>query len=328
MKAIVYTEYGPPEVLRLEEVEKPTPKDDEVLIRVCATTVTSADSRVRSLRAPFGFGLILRIIFGLRKPRKTILGRDLAGEVESVGRDVKLFKEGAQVLGVSNNMGCYAQYVVVPENGMITIKPANMTYNEAAAIPFGALSSLVYLRDFGKIQRGQKVLIYGASGALGTFAVQLAKHFGTEVTGVCSTANVELVKSLGADRVIDYTKEDFTKDGKTYDIIFDTVGKVSFSQCKNSLNPNGRFLMAVAGIPQFLQVLRTLIIGSKKAVAGVATDTKENLIFIKELIEAGKIKPIIDRVYPLEQTARAHLYVDKGHKKGNVVITMEGSDKA
>jgi len=219
-------------------------------------------------------------------------------------------------------MGCHAEYVAVPENGPVTMKPANMTYEEAAAVPFGALSSLVYLRNFGKIQSGQKVLINGASGALGTYAIQLGKYFGAEMTGICSTANLELVKSLGAERVIDYTKEDFSKTGETYDIIFDTVGKISFSQCKSSLKPKGRFLLGVAGVPQFLQMLWTSIRGGKKVVAGLANFTKEDLVFVKGLLEAGTIRPVIDRRYPLERIAEAHGYVDQGHKKGSVVITV------
>ncbi len=323
MKAIVYKKYGPPDVLELKEVEKPAARDNEILVKIYATTVTSGDARLRSLNVPPGFRLITRLFFGFRKPRKPVLGIELAGEIESVGKDVKQFKKGDQVFGASDNMGCYAEYVALSEDGPVATKPANMTDEEAAAVAFGALSSLVYLRDFGKIQSGQKVLINGASGALGTFAVQLAKYFEAEVTGICSTANLELVKSLGADIVIDYTKEDFTKNGETYDIIFDTVGKISFSHCKNSLKQKGRCLLAVAGIPQFLQMLWTSIVSGKKVVAGVAAFNKEDLIFLKELIEAGKIKSVIDRRYPLEQIAEAHRYVDTGRKKGSVVITLE-----
>ena len=322
MKAIVYTKYGPPDVLQLKEVEKPSPKDNEVLIKIYATTVTSADWRARSLIIPYGFGLISRLVFGVIRPRKPILGTELAGEIESVGKDVKRFKKGDQVFG-SSGSGAHAEYIALPEDGGITTKPSNMTYEEAAAVPFGAISSLIYLRDFGKIQSGQKILINGASGGLGTFAVQLAKYYGAEVTGVCSSTNLELVKSLGADKVIDYTKEDFAKGSETYDTIFDTVGKITFSHCKSSLKKNGRFLLAVATVPQFLQMLWTWLIGGKKVVAGVAIESKEDLIFLKELIEAGKIKSTIDRRYPLEQTADAHRLVDTGHKKGSVVITVD-----
>jgi len=321
MKAIVYERYGPPDVLVLKDVEKPIPKNNEVLVKVYSATVTSGDARIRSLNVPVGFKLVTRVVFGIFGPRKPIPGFELSGEVEAVGKDVTHFKKGDQVFGSSDKFGCNAEYVAVSEDGVIATKPSNMTYDEAAAVPFGALSSLVYLRDFGKIKSGQKVLINGASGSLGTFAVQLAKYFGADVTGVCSSTNIEMVKSLGTDKVIDYTKEDFTKNGDTYDIIFDTVGKISFSNCKNSLTQNGRFLLAVAGIPQFLQVLWTMIISRKKAVAGVALNKKEDLIFIKELIETGKIRSVIDRRYPLEQAAEAHSYVEKGHKKGNVVIT-------
>jgi NADPH:quinone reductase-like Zn-dependent oxidoreductase len=324
MKAIVCTEYGSPEVMQLKEVEKPTPRENEVLIRIYATTVSSGDLRIRKAD-PFP----VRFFYGFIRPKKhTILGSELAGEIEAVGKNVKLFKERDQVFAGSGiSLGANAQYICLPEEGAIAMKPTNMTYEEAAAVPFG-ITSLIFLRDKGNIQSGQNVLIYGASGALGTAAVQLAKFFGTEVTGVCSTANLELVKSLGADEIIDYTREDFTKSGKTYDIVFDTIGKSPFSGCLRSLKQNGIYLRAVhMDMSSILQGLWASMTSSKKVIGGIAIECKEDLIFLKELIEAGKMKSVIDRRYPLEQTAEAHRYVEQGHKKGSVVITLEQNSK-
>ena len=324
MKAIVSTKYGPPEVLELREVEKPIPKDNEVLVKVHATTVTAGDVRLRSFTWAPWFWLPGRMMFGLLRPRRMIPGNELAGEIEAVGKDVAQFKVGDQVYGIIWNVsfgGAYAEYIGLPENE-VAIKPDNMTYEEAAATPIGGLTALILLRK-GKIESGQKVLINGASGSVGTFAVQLAKYFGAEVTGVCSTRNIEMVKSLGADKVIDYTKEDFTKSNQTYDIIFDAVIKTSYSHCKNLLTPRGVFI--TVDFP-LLTALWTSIVGSKKVVFGVAKRI-EDLTFLRELIEAGKLKTVIDRRYRLEEIVEAHRYVEKGHKKGNVVITVAHDEK-
>lgn len=325
MNAIVYTKFGPPDVLQLKEVEKPTPKDDEVLVRIYATTVAAEDPGLR--RSP---GLN-----GLRKPKKPILGFYLAGEVEAVGKEVKRFKKGDKVYGNTglSLLGTYAEYICMPENGALVSKPVNMTYAEAAAVPNGALTALPFLRDKGNIQSGQKVLVNGASGAVGTSAVQLAKFFGAEVTGVCSTKNLELVKTLGADKVIDYAKEDFTISGLTYDIIFDAVGNSSFSTCKGSLTESGVYLTTIPSLAVVFQSLWTSLVGSKKvrfATTGLrpASEKTKDLVFINELIEAGKLKAVIDRRYPLEQIAQAHQYVEKGHKRGNVVISVEHNGKS
>ena len=325
MKAIAYTKYGSPDVLELTEVEKPSPKANEVLVRIYATTATKYDCWQRSNTAPTGFGLISRIGSGIRKPKQPILGLDLAGEIEDVGKDVNLFKKGDQIFGITMSLGAYAEYICLSE-GALAIKPVNMTYEQAAAVPQGALTALYFLRK-GKIQSGQKILVFGASGGVGLFAVQLSKYFGAEVTGVCSTPKLELVKSMGADKVIDYAKEYFTKNGETYDIIFDTVGKSPFSDSKKSLKKEGFYIFATFGLPRLFQILWLKLTSSKKAIIGLLKETTEDLIFLRELIEAGKLKTVIDRRYPLEQAAEAHRYVETGQKKGYVVITVEHNNE-
>jgi len=331
MKAVVYTEFGPPEVLQLQEVEKPTPKDNEVLIKIFATSVKYGDLVARNSRnisprefhMPFLFWLINKMFFGVRKPKVNILGAELAGEVEAVGKYVKSFKPGDQVFGYpGQSMGANAEYLCMPEDGMLAIKPANMTFEEAAVVPYGAITALSLLRGNGNIQSGHKVLINGASGGIGSAAVQIAKHLGANVTGVCATPRLEFVKSLGADQVIDYTQDEFTQNGETYDLIFDVLGKSSFVRCKGSLKENGRYLLASFKLKQFLQMLWTKIRGGQRVICAIAPGSTEDLHSVKELIEAGKIKAIIDKCYPLEQTAEAHRYVETGQKKGNVVITV------
>jgi 2-desacetyl-2-hydroxyethyl bacteriochlorophyllide A dehydrogenase len=327
MKAVVWTQYGSPDVLQLQEVEKPTPKDDEVLIKIYATTVTSGDCEMRGLSGALWYTLLMRAYVGLKIPKRiTILGMELAGEVESVGKDVELFKAGDQVFAATGfvDIGTCAEYICLPaksEDGVVAIKPSNMTYEEAAAVPVGGLEALHFLRQ-ANIQNGQKVLINGAGGTIGSFAIQLAQYFGAEVTGVDSTGKLDMLRSIGADHIIDYTQEDYTQNGQTYDVIFDVIGKSSFSRSIKSLNPNGRYLLAN---PRLLQMVRgrwTTMSSSKKVIVGPASRKTEDLIFLKELIEAGRIKSVIDRSYPLRDTAEAHRYVETGQKKGHVVITV------
>ncbi|MCZ6672832.1 MAG: NAD(P)-dependent alcohol dehydrogenase [Verrucomicrobia bacterium] len=331
MNAIVYEKYGPPDVLQLREVEKPTPKNDEVLIRIHAAAVTATDPVDRK-----GEPYVARIFSGLRKPKHPIPGGMLAGEIEASGKDVKRFKVGDQVFGSTGlTLGAHAEYKCLPEDEALARIPGGMSYEEAAATVDGALTALPFLRDEAKIRRGQQVLINGASGSVGTAAVQFAKYYGAEVTGVCSTANVELVKSLGANKVIDYTKEDFTKNDQAYDVIFDAVGKSTFSRCKNSLKKGGVFLSTGPTVGGFffktlallLEMLWTSKIGDKRAIFAAtglrsSSEKTEDLVFLTKLIEAGTIKSVIDKRYRLEQIAEAHTYVETGHKVGNVVLTL------
>jgi NADPH:quinone reductase-like Zn-dependent oxidoreductase len=322
MKAIVYERYGPPEVLQMKEVEKPVLKANEILVKIYATTVTAADWRMRSLDVPVGFGIISRLVLGISKPRQPILGSELAGKIEAVGKDVKNFKVGDQVFAFSGiGMGCHAEYKCMREDAPVVLKPANLTYDEAAALSFGGTTALDFFRR-GKLQSGEKVLINGASGAVGTAAVQLAKHFGADVTGVCSSANVELVRSLGANQVIDYNKEDFTQNGETYDVIVDTAGTAPFNRSNGSLKERGRLLQVLGSLPDILRGPWVAMTSSKKVIAAPAGERAEDLRFLARLAEAGKFKPVIDRRYPFEQIAKAHGYVDTGRKKGNVIINV------
>ena len=310
MKAIICTKYGPPEVLELQEVAKPIPKDNEVLIKIHATSCHIGDTRIRSFNVPFWQMIPFRLFLGITKPKKSILGMELAGEIDSVGKEVKQFKPGEQVFALTGfTFGSYAEYICMAEKpktgtielkGLVSLKPANLTYGEAATIPAGALTSLKVLHT-AKIKPGDQILVNGASGSLGAYAVQLAKYFGAEVTGICSTTNLEMVKSLGADKAIDYTKKDFTKSSQTYDIIFDAVDKTSRSRCKGLLKNKGIFI----------------------ATNGLEKIKPKDLVFLRELIEAGKLKPVIDRTYSMEQIVEAHRYVEKGHKKGNVIVTIK-----
>jgi len=314
MKAVICTKYGSPDVLQLQNIRKPIPKDNEILVKIHATTVHIVDTKIRSFKPGMGFiqdllvKPVMRIVIGFRVPRKKVLGMELAGEIEAIGKNVTLFEQGNKVFAATGfSFGAYAEYICLPENGLIAPLPTNMTYEEAAPISNGGMTALLILKK-ANIQKGQKVLIYGASGSVGTFAVQLAKYFGTNVVGVCSTTNLDMVKSLGADKVIDYTQEDFTKNVETYDVIFDAVGKLSSSQWKRSLKKNGVYLNVL-----------TSSNGLKLK--------PEDLLFLKELMEAEKLRAVIDSTYTLKQITEAHRYVDKGHKKGSVVIVVEHDDK-
>ena len=329
MKAVVYTEYGSPDVLHLTEMEKPTPKDNEILIKIHARPVGFGDVLARTFNTvspgKFSMPAILwlptRLIIGIRKPRANVLGAELAGEVEGTGKDVTRFKVGDQVFGYpGQSFGANAEYICMAENKTVALKPENMSYEEASTVPYGGVTALLLLEK-ANVQPGQKVLINGASGSIGSAAVQLAKHYGAEVTGISGTSRMEFVKALGADKVIDYTKEDFTQNGETYDLILDVLGKSSFSKVKRSLNPNGRILYASFKTKQILQMLWTKFVGSKKVTCALAVESADDLVTVKELAEAGVLKTIIDKSFPLEQAAEAHRYYESSQRKGNVVIT-------
>lgn len=326
MRAVVWTKYGSPDGLQLQEVEKPAPKDNEVLIKIHATSVTAGDCEVRALKFPIWLALPIRLYMGVTNPRNKILGQELAGEVEAVGKAVQSFKVGDQVFGTTGfNFGAYAEYIRLPDksdSAALAIKPANVTYEEAACVPTGGLEALHFLRR-ANIQPGQKLLIIGSGGSIGTFAVQLGKHFGAEVTGVDSTAKLEMVRSIGADHVIDYTKEDFAQNGAAYDAVLDVVGKGTFARAIEVLKPYGRYLLANPRLSAMLQGVWISRDSGKEVITATVTQTREDLDFLKTLMQAGKLKPVIDRRYALEQIADAHRYVETGQKQGNVVITVD-----
>ncbi|MCE3225744.1 MAG: NADPH:quinone reductase [Bacteroidetes bacterium] len=317
MKAIVYNTYGGPEVLQLKEVNKPQPKDNELLIRIKATAVNSGDYRLRKAD-PFA----VRFFFGLTKPKKQILGGVLSGVIEHTGKDVKLFNVGDEVFGSAGmRFGTYAEYVCLPETAVLSLKPVNLSHTEAAVIPFGGTTALYFIKK-AKIKSGQKVLIYGASGAIGTAAIQLAKYFGAEVTAVCSTSNLEMVRSLGADHVIDYTKENFNDRGEKYDVIYETVNKLPVSECLKSLKKDGTLLLGAAMLKQMLRGCLVAMVGKQKVIFGVIKESAEDIAFLRWLIETDRLRSVIDKTFPLEKMAEAHAYVEKGHKKGNVAVEI------
>ena len=333
MKAIIYDEYGPPEVLKLKEVEKPSPKDNEILIKIHAASVNYGDLVARNVRSissrdfhmPALFLLLAKLDFGFKRPKRKILGSEFSGEIEGIGSNVSKFKTGDLVFGyVGQGMGAYAEYLCIPETGVVEIKPSALSFEEAAVIPMGAIMALHLLREKGKIKSGDKVLINGASGSIGSAAVQIAKnYFGAEVTGVCGTLRLEFVKSIGANKVFDYTREDFTESSEKYDLIFDVLGKSKFSACKKVLNKNGRYLLVSFKIKQLFQMLLTKIFSNKKVICAIAPGSAKDFQTVKELVETGKLKSIVDKSFAMDQAAQAHSYVEEGHKKSSVVITMK-----
>ncbi len=319
MKAIVWTAYGSHEVLKYREFEKPFPKNDEVLIKIYASSVTTGDCRLRASKVPMGFWMLTRLAFGITKPRRPIIGMDISGEIELIGKDVELFKKGDKVYGTTGmKLGANAQYTCLSEKSALVKKPNNITHENAVAIIFGGLTAIHFLRNKAKIQKGQKILINGASGAVGVASIQLAKYYGAEITGICGTSNIKLIEALGANKVIDYTNEDFTKNNETYDVIFDMVGNLSLHKCKKSLTKVGKLILINADL-----ITNLLSISRNNLICGVAGESKEQLNFLKERIEAGELEAVIDRIYPLDRTDDAHRYVDRGHKKGNVIISVE-----
>lgn len=323
MKACLYHRFGSPDVLNLEEIDKPIPKANEVLIKILATTVTSGDWRLRSLEVPAGFGLIIRLVAGLKRPRQPILGSELAGLVEATGQDASRFQVGDEVVAFSDlALGCHAEYRCLPEHGSVVLKPRSLSFQEAAALSFGGTTALDFLRR-ARLKSGERLLVVGASGAVGSAAVQLACHLGAEVTAVCSTRNQELVRFLGAHQVIDYTRDDFTRDGQTYDVILDAVGTAPFARSRASLRPGGRLLLVVAGLPALMLSGWQTLTTDKRVIAGPASVKPGDLAHLAELADAGAFRPVVDRCYPFEQIPEAHRYVDSGHKRGNVVITLD-----
>lgn len=323
MKAVFYTTYGAPQVLKIKEIPKPIPKDDEVLIKLAATSVTSADSRLRALRVPKGLKFIVRLFLGFNKPKKQILGNNFSGIIEDRGKQVTKYKTGDLVFGTTGaNFGTYAEYISISENSVISSLPYDMSFEEATVLPFGALTALHTLKELN-LNETQKILINGASGAVGTATIQLAKYYGVNVTGICSTTNIDLVKSLGADHVIDYTKEDYSKLDNTYDYVIDTIGNISFKECKRVLKQKGKLLYIAAGLPQFFQMFWTSLFSRIKVKCIFSREARtEDIIFLKELVEEKKLIAVVDRTYPLTKIAEAHKYVDTGRKKGNVVIKV------
>jgi NADPH:quinone reductase-like Zn-dependent oxidoreductase len=324
MRAAVAERYGPPEVVRIREIATPTPGDDEILIRIHASTVSSADWRIRSQTVPAGFGLIMRLVFGLRQPRQPVLGSELAGVVAAVGRRVSRFRVGERVFAFSDTrLGCHAEYRCLPQDGLVVATPPALTDETAAALCFGGTTALDVLRR-GRVRPGERVLVNGASGAVGTAVVQLTRHLGAEVTGVCSTANLDLVRSLGAAHVIDHTRDDFTRNGETYDVIVDTAGTAPFRRCRRSLKADGRLMLVLAGLPDMLRGVWVSLTSDRKVIAGPATVKVDDLHDLAALAEVGAFQPVIDRIYSFEQIVAAHRYVDTGRKKGNVIIDLRG----